>query len=278
MVRGDTGAPVAGAAVTLDGASYVADSEGRVRVGPAPPAAFLDVTAAGMLDRRTTVGRTPIDTIVLWPRSTATGIDEDFTATVVYTRAILQGTGPHGADQLHRIPADAVKAFIVLTPDILADEFAHAAHVTAVARLNAAARGAVTFELVPEVPQAWPIFTARVVPDDPVCASRVLAFVRYSLRGNDIVGGEIVYCSRVAPHRLALVVHELGHTFGLQHSLDPRDMMFSTINAAHAEDFRPREVEVMALMTHRRAGNRFPDSDVGLPTAAAAREEVIACR
>lgn len=279
VVRGDNGSPVAGAAVTVAGRTYVADAAGTVLIADAaPPGALVDVTAPSVLDRQTSVGRGPLRTLVLWPRSTAAGIDEAFTATVVYTRATLFGSGPVAMAPLQRITAGATTAVIVLDPGLLADEFAHAAHLLAVERMNVAARGAITYSLARETPAtAGALFIARVDTADPDCGGSVLAFVRTTLGGGEIDGGEIVYCRNAAPHRIALVLHELGHTFGLQHSEDPRDMMFHTINAAHADDFRAREVEVMSLVLQRRGGNRFPDSDRAI-TGASPREQLIVCR
>lgn len=277
VIRGDTGAPVPGAAVTVAGRTYVADAAGALRIeDAAAPGALLDVTAPSVLDRQTTVGRGRLETLALWPRSTEAGIDESFTATLVYTRDSLTGTGPTGAEPLRRF-ATGTTVFIVPSAEILADEFAHAAHIYAVARMNNAARGATTYTLAPEAPLAGPVFNARIGIEDPSCGERTLAFTRTTLRSGEIVRGEIVYCSREAPHRAALVVHEMGHTFGLNHSLDPRDMMFRTFIAAHAVDFRAREAEVMSLVMLRPPGNRFPDSDREI-SGAALREDIIVCR
>lgn len=278
VVRGDTGAPVEGATVTVAGRAYVADAAGTVRIADAAaPGALVDVTAPSTLDRQTTVGSGPPGTLVLWPRSSDSGIDERFTASIVYTRATLEGAGPLAAEPLRRFAPGVALAVVVPTADILDDDRAHAAHVAGVARLNAAARGTVTYALARERPPAGPSFSARVGPDDPSCGGRVWALTRVSLRGPEIVGGEIVYCSRDAARMADLVVHEMGHSFGLQHSDDPRDMMFRIFGRAHAEDFRPRESEVMSLMMQRRAGNRFPDSDREVPGLSAA-EALIVCR
>ena len=279
VIRGDTGTPVEGAAVTVAGRTYVADAAGTVRIADAaPPGALVDVTDPSVLDRQTTVANGPLGTLVLWPRSSASGIDETFTATVVYTRVgALTGTGPLGAELLRRLARGVPLVVVVPTPDILADDMAHAAHAASVARMNAAARGTVTYALARDRPASGTVFVARVGPDDPSCGERVLAFTRATVRGQEITGGEIVYCSRDAPRRAALVVHEMGHTFGLWHSADSRDMMFGALIRSHAEEFRPREADVMALMMQRRAGNRFPDSDRGV-AGASVREDVIVCR
>jgi hypothetical protein len=277
VVRGDTGLPVEGATVTIAGRAYVSDTAGSVRIDEAAtPGALVDVTAAPVLDRQTRVGRGPLGTLALWPRSTPAGIDEAFTATLVYTRDALSGAGATGEEPLRRIATGAAP-LIVPSAEILADEFAHAALIQSVARINAAARGTVTYALAPEAPATALVFQARIGIGDPSCGDRTLAFTRTTQRAGDIIRGEIIYCSREATHRAALVVHELGHTFGFNHSLDPRDMMFSTFTAGHAVDFRAREAEVMSLVMLRPPGNRYPDSDRDV-TAAAVSEQVIVCR
>lgn len=279
VVRGDTGAPIEGATVTVAGRTYVADGAGNVRLAEAAAlGALVDVTAPSVLDRQTLVRSGDAATLALWPRTTASGIDETFTATVVYTRVSAGvGAGPLGAELLRRLAPGVPLAVVVPTADILDDDLAHAAHAAGVARMNAAARGTVTYALARDRPASGVVFAARVGPDDPSCRERVLAFARASLRGQEIVGGEIVYCSRDAARIAALVVHEMGHTFGLWHSDDSRDMMFGTLIRSHADDFRAREVDVMSLMMQRRAGNRFPDSDRGV-AGSAVREDLIVCR
>ena len=279
VVRGDTGAAVEGATVIVAGRTYVADASGSVRLEEAAaPGALVDVVAVSALDRQTVVRNGPLGTVVLWPRTTAAGIDEAFTAAVVYTRATLLGAGPAGAEPLRRFAPAVARVVAVPAAEILEDERAHAAHITGVERLNAAAGGAPTYVLAREAPASGePVIRVRIGPEDPSCIERVLAFARVSLRSGEITAGEIVYCLPEAARVPRLVVHELGHTIGLQHSEDSRDMMFGTFHPAHAEDFRPREVEVMALVRQRRAGNRFPDSDREVAGASNVMDDVVVC-
>jgi len=275
VVRGDTGAPVEGATVTVAGRAYVADAAGTVRIADAAaPGALVDVTAPTVLDRQTEV-RGPLGTLVLWPRSSASGIDEAFTASIVYTSAISQG-GPPGAEPLRRLPADTQLVVVVPSAEILADDAAHGFHALAASRLTAAARGAVAYALARERPAAGVVFEAHLRPSDATCTERVRGFARLSLRGDQILGGELVYCFRDAA-RSATVVHEMGHTFGLRHSNDSRDLMFGTFVRGRRDDLSPREADIMGLMTQRPGGNRFPDSDRGVAVSSF-REDVIVCR
>ena len=279
LVRGDSGAPVPGAQMTVAGRTYQADAEGRVRIDDAAePGALVDVVAPSILDRQTLVPSAPLSTLVLWPRTTPTGIDEAFTTTIVYTGATLTGAGPPGQAPLTRFATSVTQVAVVPTPEILGDPHAHAAVIEGVGRLNRASRGAITFSLSPAAPASGPAIAYRVGPGDPFCIDRVLAFTSLNLRAGEILGGEIVFCRPQSAHDVRLAVHELGHAFGLNHSEDPRDMMFRTFVASHAADFRPREAEVMALVMTRRAGNRFPDSDRTATASNALDTAVVACR
>jgi hypothetical protein len=83
-----------------------------------------------------------------------------------------------------------------------------------------------------------------------------------------------VYCS-VAAARSSTVGHELGHTFGLNHSEDDSDLMYGFFSSQRSNRYSPREALVMRLMLQRRAGNRFPDSDPDLTAGARQSAESV---
>jgi hypothetical protein len=277
VIRGDTSAPVQGATVTIAGQAYTTDGAGAVRVDQAAAlGALVDVVAPSILDRQTVVRARDSATVVVWPRATPSGVDEGFTANIVYTRVdVITGTGPAGGEPLRRLATPSV--VVVPAPEFLDDERAHAAHLAAIARINEAARGAVTYVLARERPATGVAFVTRFGPTDASCRERILAFTRSNTRAQEIQGGEIVFCTDDGARLPDLIVHELGHTFGMFHSTDPRDMMFGTFIRNHATAFREREADTMALMLKRRAGNRFPDSDRGV-AGASVGEDVIVCR
>lgn len=65
-----------------------------------------------------------------------------------------------------------------------------------------------------------------------------------------------------------LMLHNLGHSFGLMYSPDESDRMNYNWWKRRQDDFSLREVLTMKLMLQRRAGNRWPDNDRGGSTAA----------
>src|SRR6185295_16183722 len=64
----------------------------------------------------------------------------------------------------------------------------------------------------------------RLNPNDPTCDSGAYAFTQVS--SSNISFATITFCQRAAARSLNTIVHELGHTFGLQHSGDSHDMMY----------------------------------------------------
>ena len=102
------------------------------------------------------------------------------------------------------------------------------------------------------------------------------AFTSIRLRGNgEIASAKIVFCNEAAT-RDTTVVHEVGHTFGMGHSPDAREIMHAFKMGGQPDGFGARESLVMRLMLQRRGGNRYPDDDRNV-TAAREREVVIVC-
>jgi hypothetical protein len=93
----------------------------------------------------------------------------------------------------------------------------------------------------------------------------------------EIQWATITFCDRDAAINLSAVLHELGHTLGLHHSSDGRDVM--SIRDRTTEAYSARERATMRLMLLRPAGNHFPDND-RTTTASRTRRapRPIACR
>jgi Matrixin len=268
LVSAENGAPVGSVTVTIAGRSYKSDAAGQVRLEQAAElGTFVDLVAPGMLDRQTLV-RTSESTFSLWPRTTATGVDENYTAVLVYTSAGGGARAATGAEALMRLPAGTSTVALVISAEILADGAAHDAQATAVANINAANGSGVRYSLTSELPPTGVAFELSVAPSDEGCNDRVLAFTEARVRRGEIASGRIVYCSMDYARDSAITTHEVGHTFGLQHSPLRQDVMYATYEDNSNPDFSPREATIMHLMSQRRSGNRFPDSDRGASASA----------
>jgi hypothetical protein len=264
-----SGDPVAGARVTVGTQTYTTDASGQfsLREG-APYGSLLDVIAPGFLDRQTMVRRDDSRRFVLWPRTTKY-VDESYTVELVYT-AGAQSPGSTGANPLQRVRRGTTEAVVVPSREILDDDRAMASHMDAVAALNAALAGRLTYSVSPTRPSSGLVFEAKIDPTDPICVDRTLGYAQNSLRSGEIASGTIVYCH---PEEISfmLVAHELGHTVGLQHSPNVGDIMYRFIGRA-GDRFSAPETLIMGLLFERPGGNRYPDNDRAV--AAAARETV----
>jgi hypothetical protein len=269
FVSGEDGTPVAGAQVVVAGRSYSADAGGRVTLAePAAIGAFVDVVAAGFFDRQTQVRSDLSMRYVLWPRRSPTGIDDDgYTATIVYTSGTLTPPTP-GSSPLLRLPRGTTQVTVVPSTQILGDDHALPRLQGAIDALNDALAGAVRYQISTTRPSAGVVFDSQIDPADSFCNQNplVAAYTSSVLNANQIMGGRMVFC-KLDWARSTLVVHELGHTFGLQHSPLGDDVMVGR-NREWADRYSAREELIMRLMLERPAGNRFPDTDRSVPAGA----------
>jgi hypothetical protein len=257
VVSGETDMPVEGATVIIAGRSYVTDAAGHVTLATsAPGGTAVDVTAPPFLDRKTSL-RSPTETrFTLWPRRSPTFLNEDFTAQIVYTAATPDAL--YSQAPLSRLRPEVAAVAIVPSTELRADPDALSWHQRGVDALTTATAGRIRYFVADSAAGAAVTFETRVAPAE--CSFGILGFARIARSGNEIVGGEIVYCSEQAA-RSAVVVHELGHTFGLNHTSSAMDVMVAVAFQQQATSFSPREALVMNLMLQRRAGNRFPDDE-----------------
>lgn len=274
FVSGETDQPVGGASVTVGGNSLRTDGGGGVvlpnTVAPSTP---LDVVAVGFLDRQTLL-RAPTSTrFTLWPRTSPTGLNEGYTAVLVYTAA--NSSAAEGSTPMIRL-RPSLPLLLIPTPEIHRDAPALAAHHEAVNAINAATLGQAIYTITEQRPPGGAIVVdSRVNPQGSGCNPNVLAFTTLETTAEEILGAGIVFCS-VEASRNATVTHELGHTFGLQHSPDPQELMYGFARAGQNSGFSAREALSMRLMLQRPAGNRFPDNDRAV-VVAGERTRTIIC-
>ena len=284
---GETSQPVAGATVALSAlspaggfsAAYATDSAGQFRLDRTvllSSTPLLEVTAAGFLVRSTVLRRDETTTS-LWPTSSPTGLDEVFSSAIVYSAATCPAVNT-GTLPLRKMLSSTTPVNVSFD-STLQDAAAESAHRQAINRMNAALGGLHQYQFTTTTGQGVS-FTAGIDANaatctagpEPLRAATVLTFANGS-----IVGGRLIYCSVEAARSMALVLHELGHTFGLRHSLSTSDVMYCS--SGRPASFSPREVLAMKLIAQRRSGTRWPDNDrdTAGPLSRSSQTEVIAC-
>lgn len=284
---GENSQPVAGAAVALSAlspaglfsAAYATDAAGQFRLDRTvllSSTPLLEVTAAGFLVRSTILRREET-TASLWPASSPTGLDEVFSSALVYSAATCPAVNT-GTLPLRKMLSSTTTVNVSFD-STLQDAAAENAHRQAINRMNAALGGLHQYQFTTTAGQGVS-FTAGIdanaatctAGSEPLRAATVLTFANGS-----IVGGRLIYCSVEAARSVGLVLHELGHTFGLRHSLSTSDVMYCS--SGRPASFSPREVLAMKLVGQRRNGTRWPDNDreTAGPLARGSQTEVIAC-
>ena len=290
VVSGETRRPVPGASVTVAGRKYTTDTAGEVRLAePVWRSALVDILASGFLDRQTTMGSGPPTRFSLWPKASATGLDEHTTAELVYT----SGASCCPAARLGTLPlrrvSPTIRSFaVVLDPRYRANGDVMAAILEGASLAGAASGGRVVF--APADTSAGPRIDLTSGPD-PLNRPNVAAFADLQLDGQGyVVGGRVVFVvedyltsGRHQRTMATIVAHELGHMLGLGHSSAPGVMSVLDGTATNYAffyangDFSPAEKLALDIMYERRAGNRFPDNDRQAAATSVGREQIV-CR
>jgi hypothetical protein len=265
LVNGETGAALS-APLLVAGTPVPA---GTPLVAGVAAGATVDVVLPGFLSRQTIV-RTGETRLVLWPDTAA--FPGEYTRALVYTSASATDAG--AAAGLRRLPTRVRTVVVQPSAGIQADAEAMDAHRGAVDSLNSATAAlGVRYALEGTGDLTVP---TRVDPGYESCGelTRALATIWTSGAG-EVTRAEITFCSEATARSRSTAAHELGHTFGLRHSTDPRDMMYGTYRASRSPTPLPRELLIMSLMRARRAGTVWPDNDRDSTAAAVVRFEVM---
>jgi hypothetical protein len=287
VVSGETGQPVAGARLVISGSEHASDARGEARFQSfAGSPTLLDIVAPGFLDRQTTLDREPSGRFTLWPRTAPYELDEAYTSRLVYTSA--GGGSITGAGELPMLrwkPGLTSIDVVYLGPEDHPSYRPFAAnallqHAVAVGEMNAAIGGAIRYGQPRPGEDVAAAGTVRLLlfPEDPGCADAdTWAFVR--VFSYEISHPVVTFCDKDAASDASAVLHELGHTFGLQHSGHPRDVMHPAMTGRDASSMSVRERLTMRMMLQRGAGNRFPDNDrAAFGAAAAQAPKTIRCQ
>lgn len=254
VVAGDTGAPVAGAQVTVAGLSRVTAANGEVAVGGVV-GQVVRIESAGFLPRRTVIGGEGSGgaALSLWPVRGEYG--PEYIETLLYRPSSSAAAVSAAADHVLNRVADG-HVTIAPSAEIHADPQAMAVLERGIDLLNELTRGQVTFGLDDGGSVRFTMEIDRTLRDG--------AFTERRVRDQVIVGGRIRFSSRAGfepVHDLRFVAHELGHVLGLEHSMVPTDMMYFALGKGSPDTFTLNEQVSIRLLLQRRAGNRYPDTD-----------------
>jgi hypothetical protein len=279
IVSAETGSPVAGARLSVAGTPLVTDAAGHATIATAAAeGATLDVIGDAYLSRQTTV-KAAVTQIDLWPDDAE--LPGNYTQRLVY--------GELTADDrplivpLHRLPPNVRRVVLAPSDDIKGQPLALVALREAADRFNVAVRGRVVFALDGTGDMTVPV---RISPHETACFDdRARLFARTWLQDHEVTRAELLFCSDALIEIPAPIAHEIGHIYGLHHSIDYHDLMTPTSSSrflgryasssARYGTFSEREAAVMGLIATRRGGNAWPDNDRAAATSSRLVREFI---
>ncbi len=248
IVAVETGAPLS-ATVQVGGAEPPSAVGSSVTFSRVAVGALVDVVAPNSLPHQTKVRRLGSETIYPWP--VRPGFDEHFSRELVYlwNQSIeLPLMRPEGT------------VYVKLSPELAGSSEVRRVYEQAANVLTAATEGQIPFVVSDNPPQGAIVFDILV---DTSVGGGLTNIVN---RGGSIVGGDIRYRDAQAAASY-VVLHELGHAFGLHH-ITQYGVMSQSV-PPELGDFTSAEKLGIRMMMLRRPLNQWPDNDRGFSAATA---------
>jgi hypothetical protein len=260
LVNGETGATVQGPVIVAG----VPAPAGAPLASGAPAGVTVDVNQPGFLLRQTSV-RSGETRLVLWPDTPS--FPGDYTKSLVYT-----DTNDGSLAPLRHLPSRVRRVAVSPAADLQANGEVMDTLRQAVDGINGALAGRVSYTLGGSGDFTVPV---RLDPSDSSCSGtrRATTWIWLSSAG-EIQRAEIVACTDSFARSVGTMTHELGHTLGLRHSTDDRDLMCGMYRSSRSTVPTARESLALALLVQRRPGTAWPDDDRNTQ-AAAGRFEIL---
>ena len=276
VVSAESGRPVARSAVTVAGVSYETNEAGEFTFRqPADFGSFVDIVADDFIERQTLSHRDVVR-LELWPATSATGLDRRYTRSLVYENASVNAAEGE-LEPLTRPGFVNPRVVVVPSEEIQKDPGAMESIRRAVGEMNQVLEGKIAYSVGEDATAVT--VTLVVDPSDETIRERnSRAVIRCRRTRFTITSCRVAYRS-IEIVQTDTTLHELGHSFGLNHSPDPTEVMGSNSSRRdHTWRFSARERLTIRLALKRDPGNVFPDNDRAAPVPLALMaESVIAC-
>ena len=248
FIKGTDGMPVIGVEVTIVDKKFITDQNGQIQTQLAAES-LVEARHTSFILRQTTYKNSLIFT--LWP-SDAT--DANYIQYLVYNNST--------SAKLSRPTTEVIRP--VLSAEINQDIESVSNIDRAGELIRTATQGKITIDQRSASAQALNVPLTINALDEAIVSSNAAAVAKITYVGNTIIRGEIVL-KELRYARTTVLLHELGHILGLNHSIDVQDVMAPVVSSQR--DFSNREKIVLTMLFLRLPGNQQPDNDVAMLSA-----------